>query len=265
MNKLYNKEVLESKIQTKIIGKNLVFFDEITSTSDYLKQNVHNFEEGTLVVSRSQTSGRGRRGNIWENGQDKSIFMSLLLKPSMKIESLLRISLVCSLSILQALDKYGLNFGIKWPNDIVVGNRKICGILTEFVSSIELDHNLILGIGLNVYNDNFNDNIKHKATSLKLEGVDCDINEVICDILKFIEKNYYTYLQYGFKFFIEEYKKNCVNINKEVVIINGNQKEYGVVIDLNDDGTLLFKNKDGEIKNIISNEVSVRGVNGYAY
>ncbi len=259
----YNEINLKKEITTKVIGKELIFFEEIGSTSDYLKQNVHKFEEGTVVVAKSQVNGRGRRGNVWENGKNEAIFMSILLKPSMKVDSMLRISLVCSLSILQALKKYNENFGIKWPNDIVFEGKKVCGILTEFVSSIELDHNLILGIGINVNNISFDKDIAHKATSLKLIGIDVEINELVGNIIKRLEKNYYTYLQYGFEFFIDEYKKHCVNINKEVIVISGNEKENGIILDINSDGSLLFKSKNGEEKNIISNEVSVRGVNGY--
>ncbi len=259
----YNKETILDKLNTSVIGKNLLFFEEIDSTSDYLKNNAIDLQEGTVVITRSQTSGRGRRGNTWENGENDAIFMSVLLKPNMKFDSILRISLVCSLSILQALKDTGLNLGIKWPNDIILNEKKVCGILTECVSSIDLEISLILGIGLNVHNKSFSKEIEHKATSLELEGIDTDIPTVVAKILKQIEKNYYTYLQYGFKYFIEEYKKYCVNINKDVAIINGTEHEYGMIIDINNDGTLLFKNKDGQVKNIMSNEVSVRGLNGY--
>ncbi len=259
----FNEKTIKDKLNTSVVGKNLVFFDEIGSTSDYLKQNAIEFPEGTVVMARSQTSGRGRRGNTWENGENDAVFMSVLLKPNMKFDSILRISLVCSLSILQALKDMELEIGIKWPNDIVINGKKVCGILTECVSSIDLEISLILGIGFNVHNKSFPKDIEHKATSLELEGVDTDIPTIVAKILKQIENNYYTYLQYGFKYFIEEYKKYCVNINKEVAIINGSEKEYGVIIDINSDGTLLFKSRDGEIKNIMSNEVSIRGLNGY--
>ncbi len=259
----YNEEDIKKEINSKIIGKNLIFFEEISSTNDYLKLNSQNFEEGTVVVAKSQTKGRGRRGNTWENSKNESIFMSILLKPNVKPQSLLRISLVCSLSVIKALNYTNLPLEIKWPNDIVVNGKKLCGILTECVISENNEVDLILGIGMNVRSVSFSKDLQEKATSLILENIETTIPIVISQILKCIEQNYYTYLQYGFKFFIDEYRKYCCNIDKEVVIINGDSKEYGRVIDINADGTLLFKDVNGNVKNIFSNEVSVRGINGY--
>ncbi len=263
MKNNYAKDDVTKLIQTKVIGKEIIFFEEITSTNDYLKENINNLEHGTVALAKSQTKGRGRRGNTWENDENSSIFMSILLKPNIKFESLLRISLVCSLSILEALREYDLNLQIKWPNDILINEKKVCGILTECVLSDIGENDLILGIGINVNNSEFKDYIKEKATSLHLEGVETTIPEVIAKVLEKIEKSYYTYLQYSFKFFINDYKKYCCNINKEVIIINGDNKQYGKILDVNNDGSLLFESLDGEIKNLLSNEISVRGLNGY--
>lgn len=263
MEKDYTEDDVRNEVKTKVFGKNLVFFDEIDSTNDFLKKNVMEFPEGTVIVAKSQTNGRGRRGNNWENGESDSVFMSFLVKPNVKFDSLLRISLVCSLSVLQALKFTGIDVGIKWPNDIIINNKKVCGILTECVTHKNGLNSLIIGIGMNVNNSSFNGSLEDKATSLFLEGVDTNIPFVIASILSAIEKNYYTYLQYGFGFFINEYKKRCININKDVVVINGDTKVNGKIIDVNRDGTLLFESEDGKTSNLLSNEISIRGVNGY--
>ncbi len=262
---LYNKESVENVINTKVIGKNIIFFDSITSTNDFLKQGYFGHEHGTVAIAKSQTNGRGRRGNIWENGEDESIFMSILLKPNMKVNNLLKISLVCSMSILKAIKEIdsNLDLKIKWPNDVLIGDKKVCGILTECVFNDINEAELILGVGINVNNKSFPDSIKDKATSLFLENIDTNIPFVIGKVIENLEKNYYTYLQYGFEFFINEYKKMCCNINKDVVVINGNEKTYGKILDVNKDGSLVFQNDTGEICNIVSNEISIRGKNGY--
>lgn len=260
MTKDYNEIDLKNNIKTKIIGNNIIFFDEITSTNDYLKENVYNFPEGSVVFAKSQTKGRGRRGDIWENSPNNNIFMSLLLKPDIQLDSLLRISLVCSLSIVKALKKISNNtdFQIKWPNDIIVNEKKICGILAEFV-----DDNLVIGIGMNVNSDSFPESIRNKATSLKMEGIETSVPNVTSLILKQVEQDYFTYLENGFLFFIEEYKKYCCNLNKKVKITTGSTEKFGEIIAINQDGTLLFKDENNETSIIYSNEVSVRGLDGY--
>lgn len=265
MKKDYNKNDILELLNTKVIGKNLLFFDTILSTNDYLKQNYSECAHGTVVVTKSQTGGRGRRGNIWENSENESVFMSILFKPNVKVYDLLRISLVSSLSIIQALEMNDSNIDlkIKWPNDILIGDKKVCGILTECINNDICGVKLIIGIGVNVNNENFSSEIENKATSMFLNGVNTTVPMVIANIITKMEKNYYTYLQYGFQFFINEYKKYCCNINREVMIIKGQEKIYGKVIDINDDGTLLFKNDLGEVSTLLSNEVSVRGLNGY--
>lgn len=265
MNKNYNQIYLKNKINTKIIGKELIIFDEIGSTNDFLKQNIDKYSEGAVVIAKSQTQGRGRLGNTWENSPNESLFMSILLKPNIKIDSLLRISLVCSLSILKALKKLNANMDIKikWPNDILIEEKKICGILAECISKNSGHEDLILGIGINVNNKTFPNSISEKATSLFIENVHTTISDVIVLTLEQIEKDYFTYLQNKFLFFIDEYKKYCCNINKKVKIINSLSQKYGEIIDINEDGTLLFKDESGQLSTLFSSEVSVRGEFGY--
>ncbi len=138
----------------------------------------------------------------------------------------------------------------------------VCGILPELVSRDD-ENNLIIGIGVNVNNKVFNDSIKDKATSLFLEGINTTVLDIVVKILEKIEINYYTFLQYGFDFYINDYKKYCVNMNKDVVVINGNEKSYGKIININSDGTLLFEEENGDTRPLCSNEVRIRGINGY--
>lgn len=264
MKRKYEQSDIKNKLDTRIIGKNLIFFDEIESTNDYLKENINQFSEGTVVVSRSQTKGRGRRGNNWENGADEGIFMSILLKPNQKINSALRISLVCALSIFHSLEFTKLPIKIKWPNDLTINSKKVGGILTEIVSIEDVDsieNSLIIGIGINVNNTSFPDEIKDNATSLKLEkgnDEDFDIADIIALICKNVEKSYYTYLSERFKFFIDDYKQNCSNIMQEVKLIYSDKEETGTVLDINRDGSILFKSYSGEIKSVSSGDVSLK-------
>lgn len=260
----YNKENILKEIESKIIGRNVLFFEKIKSTNDYVKEFFYELDHGTVVIARSQTKGRGRRGVSWENGKNDSIFMSILLKQKLKNNDVLNLSHICSLSVLNVvkqLDK-DINIKIKWPNDIVIGDKKVCGILTECICN-DKNTALVLGIGINVKNRRFSEKIENKATSLYMNDIDVDMCKVVARVLENVEKNYYSYLQYGFKFFIDDYRKNCCNIDNDVVIINDSEKIIGKVIDINIDGSLKFKDKLGVISDVHSNEVSVRGLMGY--
>lgn len=265
MNTEYNKDSVVNELETKIVGGNIIFFETIESTNDYVKDFFFELEHGTIIIAREQTKGRGRRGAPWANGRNDSIFMSILLKQNLNMNTVFNLSHICSLSVLNVIKELDndIDVKIKWPNDIVIGNKKVCGILTEYISVDDGENGLVLGIGINVNNEKFDKEIENRATSLYLNGVNITLQEVVAKVLRDIEKNYYTYLQYGFKFFLKDYRKNCCNIGMEVVVIKDNQKDYGVVIDINVDGSLKFKDKDGKISDIYSNEVSVRGLLGY--
>lgn len=265
----YSKKDILENLNTKIVGKTLMFFDEIDSTNDYLKENIDILNEGSVVVSKSQIKGRGRRGNSWENAKDESIFLSILLKPSKMVNSSLRISLVSALAVYKALSFTNLPINIKWPNDIIINNKKVGGILTEVVSYKREDDffdALIIGIGINVNNMNFSPTILKTATSLKLESSeknDFDIAKIIALICKNVENSYYTYLSDGFKFFLEDYKNICANMNKDVKLIFSDREEVGKIIDINKDGSILFKRNDGLVKSVFACDVSVRTKDGY--
>lgn len=265
----YSKKDILEQLNTRIVGKTLIFFDEIDSTNDYLKENIDSLFEGAVVVSKSQTKGRGRRGNSWENGNGDSIFLSVLLKPTVKINASARISLVSALSVSNALKFTNLPIKIKWPNDIIINNKKVGGILTEVVSYKTEDgflDGLIIGIGINVNNMNFSTSISKTATSLKLESVeqkDFDLSKIVALICKNVENSYYTYLSDGFKFFLEDYKNVCANMNKDVKLIFSDREEMGQIIDINKNGSILFRQNNGLVKSVFSCDVSVRTKDGY--
>lgn len=262
----YEKKDIDINLSTKIIGKNIIIFDEIDSTNKFLKENSKEIDEGTVVLAKRQTNGYGRRGNSWA-GTEGGVFLSILLKPDKVINDSARISLVTALSIKKTLIETELPIEIKWPNDLLINGKKICGILTEIVNLDEGEDVLVLGIGLNVNNTHFPLEISKIATSLKIEkekkenfeNINFDTAKIIASICKNIEIAYYTYLSDGFSFFLEEYRKNCINIGKKVKILCADKNfEQGTVLDINKDGSILFEDEFGKIKNIFSGEISIK-------
>ncbi len=254
------KDSIKSKITSKIIGNEIIFFDEIDSTNSYLKKNCGKYMEGAVVVASSQTHGRGRRGNQWDNSPKESIFMSILLKPN-DLMSISILTLIAGLAVHRAINNQLVK--IKWPNDLIINEKKFCGILAELTEDCDGSKNLVLGIGINVKSKNFSDCIKDKATSLSLEGINISIPSLIGSICKEFESMYFQFIDKGFYYFVDEYKKNCITVGKEVKIIIGDKKEIGTVVDINNDGSLLFVDSKNIKRNILAGEVSVRGMNGY--
>ncbi len=252
---------ISEKLNTKYIGRNIYYKEETESTNIDAKENVC-CETGSVFISSMQTKGRGRQGRYWESKKNEGIFMSILLKPDISPDKLSAITLLASLSICSVLEKYLNDTKIKWPNDIIINNRKISGILSEVVFDND-KANVIIGIGVNVNNKAFVDDLAFKATSLFIETKnEFKIENIIAEILNKFEREYERFLNDGISPFIEEYKKKCITINKNVRIIHPSGDFDAIAIDVTDKGELVVKKDD---ENIILNscEISVRGVMRY--
>ena len=174
------------------------------------------------------------------------------------------ITLIAGLSVCKVTRQlYGVKALIKWPNDIVIGRKKICGILTEMSTEIDYINYLVVGIGINVSTMEFPENIKEKATSIKCNTL-VNRSEFIARIMKEFELNYSIFMKtYDLSSLQREYNEYLVSKDKEVVIIEKDQQYEGIALGINKEGELLVRTKDGRERNVFSGEVSVRGIYGY--
>lgn len=243
----------------------IIYLDEVDSTNNYARSLSDSINSDFLVVSDMQTLGKGRLGRIWDSPAGTGIFMSLCIKPDIAIEKASMITLVMAISLCDAIDElYSENSNIKWPNDIVMNSKKISGILTEMSSDIDGIKYIISGVGINVNNRKFADNIKEMASSLFLEtGILMDRSTLIASIIHHFYNNFNIFLKTedmtGLK---EKYEKHLANIGKEVKILDPKGEYNALALGIDETGALLV-NTDGKIKRIISGEVSVRGLYGY--
>ena len=223
-----------------------------------------NVEDGTVVVALRQTAGKGRRGKDWMSPEGNCYF-SLLLKPDIRIEHASRLTLVAALALAKAIQNVsGLQPQIKWPNDIIIGRKKVCGILTESKIGCNGLEYVIIGMGINANQTQFDTEIQDIATSIQLEtGQEIDCAKVIGESLNCFEELYQIFLKTeDLSVLMKEYNNLLINQNREVRIID--KKEYtGVALGINEVGELLVEKADGEIERIVSGEVSVRGLYGY--
>lgn len=264
---LTENEILEN-LNTKYIGRNIIHFDTIDSTNNKAKELASLGElEGTIIISEEQTVGRGRLGRTWVSPKYKGIWMSIILRPNISPQDASKVTQIGAAAVLKAIRDLELEAFIKWPNDIVLNKKKVCGILTEMSAEIDKINYLVVGIGINVNIDEyeFPKELKNMATSLKGVSYEkIDRKNLISDILNNFEKLYGELIS---KNSIDDTIRICkeysVLLGKEVKIIKNNEEIIAKAIDINKDGNLVVKYESGEIDNIISGEVSIRGLYGY--
>ena len=258
---------LLSCLKTEWAGGRTVYFDATDSTNVQAKRLAEaHAPHGTLVVSDRQDGGKGRRGRSWASPSGVGIWMSLILRPEIAPSSASMLTLAAALAVREGIqEETGLSPLIKWPNDLVLNGKKICGILTEMSTELMEIQYVITGIGINVNQREFPSEIRDTATSLSLEAGRCfRRSSLIAAILKAFEKDYAAFLKTGdLSLLLEEYNACLVNRGKEVCILDPSGEYRAVAEGIDESGSLLVTLPDGTRREIISGEVSVRGIYGY--
>lgn len=262
------------QLETEVIGKNIYSFDVIDSTNNYAKKiAMEGCEDGSVVVAETQTSGKGRLGRAWNAAKKAGIWMSVVLRPSIPPEDVQVITIAASVAVVSALKRTtGISAGIKWPNDIVVEGKKVCGILTEMNSEMEQVNFLVLGIGINVNQEteDFPEDLRNTAISLKGAANENKIpvemfkrSDIIRSILFELEQSYKKINSRNTGGIIDEWRKYSVTLGKEVKVSAKSFEYKGIAQDITEDGKLVVKCDDGTVREIMSGEISVRGILGY--
>lgn len=263
---LLTAEELAYGLNTEKIGQKILCFDEIDSTNlEVKRQALDDEKHGLVVVAEEQTKGRGRKGRQWVSPKGTGIWMSLMLKPDLSPSSAPMLTLVAGLAVCEAIQgQTGLEAQIKWPNDIVVQKKKICGILTEMNGEIDHLNYIVLGIGVNVNVEGFPKELEDIATSLKIaSGKEVSRVQLLQKILERLEHYYRIFERDGdLQNLIEGYKSHCITYNKEVKVLGPLETMEGIVVDITDQGELILETEEGT-KKVVSGEVSVRGMYGY--
>lgn len=259
---------IKSLLKTKWAGCKVMYYDETDSTNNRAKDSGEKGGfHGTLFIADKQNAGKGRRGRAWESPSGKSIYMTLLLRPEITPDKAPMLTLVMGLSVAEGVRRVsGVKAEIKWPNDIVINKKKVCGILTEMATEIECVHYVVIGVGINVNQQHFPEEIKEMATSLYNEtGNTYKRSELIAAVLEQFEKNYEVFLKAGDLSDVKEvYDSMLVNCGQEVKVLEPGNEYRAVAEGINKAGELIVTLPDGQKKNVFAGEVSVRGIYGYA-
>ena len=221
----------------------IYYYETLDSTNTHICQMaVQGAQHGTVVVANKQTAGKGRRGRVWESSSGDNIYMSILLRPEIEANQASMLTLVMAYSVAKAIQKAGFSDAkIKWPNDIVLSRKKVCGILTEmFTKDTDIDY-VVIGVGVNVNTKGFPEEIQDTATSLYLcSGVFVDKDTLLKDILGCFWKEYDRFLNTGNLFYMrQDYNAMLVNCNQKVRVLEPGKEYTAYALGINDLGELI--------------------------
>ena len=265
---VYNGYEMSNNLGTAVIGKKIIYFDSLDSTNNHAKRIASKETEGLVIVAGSQSDGRGRLGRAWNSPCGAGIYLSIILKPVLPPEEVQIITLAAAVAVVRAIEKItGIKPGIKWPNDVLLEGRKVCGILTEMNTEIERINFIVLGIGINHtrQQEEFPIEIRDKATSLSAfagsHGMDIEKwnrLDIIRAVMLEMDKFYQMILVNSFKEIIDKWKEYSVTLGRKVRIISGDTEYTAVAEDITNDGKLVVRCSDGEIRLVQSGEISLK-------
>ena len=257
---LENDVIFIEQIKEKIPSfyQDIHYFDEIDSTNQYMK--THDFKQGDIIIANQQTSGKGRNGRSFHSPCQKGIYLSLMLKPNLTIYDSLKITACCGVAVVKAIQKnYPLFPQIKWVNDIILNDLKVCGILCE--ASLEMNtarlESMIVGVGINVHHYDMPEDLQGIAGCLEDQ---CDLfvprQKIIIDFLNFF---YDDYSKLSSLSFLKTYRQHSYVLHQDIMVYENNQQYPAYVSAINDDASLTLI-VDGQEKILQSGEVSIRKV-----
>lgn len=258
---------IRSRLKTRWAGQRVEYLDQVDSTNTRAKQLAEEgAPSGTLVAAGMQTKGKGRRGRVWDSRPGNSIYMTLLLRPEISPAKASMLTLVMGLAAVQGIRRAtGADTRIKWPNDVVLNGKKLVGILTEMNAQIDYIEYVVIGVGINVNQEEFPQELEDKATSLRAElGEKADRAAIVAEVLGAFEKDYEIFCRTeDLSGLAEAYGEVLANTGKPVRVLEPGNEYEGVAHGIDELGRLLVERPDGTVERVYSGEVSVRGLYSY--
>lgn len=263
---IFDQKTVLNAIHTKWAGKTVHFAKEVDSTNEWAKKlGKEGAVHGALAVAEYQSAGKGRLGRRWTAPTGSSVMMTILLRPDFEPQLAPMLTVVMGLSVAQAAQKMGVDTSIKWPNDVVVSKKKICGILTEMRVEEDKICYVVIGVGINVNLDALPEELADKATSLYLEtGKLYDRNEMVAYVMEYFEENYEKFIKSGdLTLLQEDYNRMLANCGQPVRVLDPQAPYEGIARGINQKGELIVEKTDGMVVCVSAGEVSVRGLYSY--
>lgn len=255
---LLDADRIQSCLKTRWLGRDLRIMTAAGSTNEAALSSARDCQNGTIILAETQTKGRGRLSRTWASPSG-GIWMSLLLKPEMPLAHVYQINMAVAVALCQAISStLGLEAGIKWPNDLLIHEKKICGILMEIGAQVDRLDYAVVGLGLNANNDTSGFPAEWRSTSLAEElGHDIDRCELICRILEAIEA---AYEMMGSQEIYEQWRRRSLTLNRMVRITSEAGDQVGQAVDLAPDGALLLRVGDEEKRILAGDCIHLRAI-----
>lgn len=252
INKVLESNHLVSKIEV---------YDSVESTQTIAKQSLVDNQYTMLILSDEQTKGRGRFNRNWSSSKGKGLWMSVVLRPNVSFAMIPKFNLFIALGIRDAIQAFSKDkVEIKWPNDIYINDKKVCGFLTEMVANADAVEAIICGIGINLNHqeEDFSDIIRHRATSIRLHYSE-EINryQFLKRLIEEIEKRYHQFLNSSFETIRDEYIRTSNIWHRKLTFTESGEQFIGEAIDIDNDGFLIVKDEDNQMRRLISADIDI--------
>jgi len=254
---------VQEGLRTKRFGKRIVFLREVASTNDYAKELAnYGAEEGTVVIAETQTAGRGRLGREWVSPKG-GLYFSVILRPKLDASEAVKLVFGAGLAVAKVLHEvYGLQVETKWPNDVLMNGKKVCGILTEMNTTGEKVNYVVVGIGVNAnfeVEEVFPKPLRMVATSLENEiGRKVSLKELLRALLEKLEGIYHLFMKKGFTTILEKWKAYASFLGRQVEVSSATERWFGLALDVEGDGSLIMRLEDGTVKRVFAGDISLQ-------
>lgn len=257
-------EEITPGLHTRIMGRRILYLEEVASTQDEAGEAARSgVEEGVVVISERQTRGRGRKGRLWASPSREGVYFSAILRPNLRPSQIVQIPLIAGVAVCKGIRRVTpLEPRIKWPNDITIDGRKVAGILAEMSCDMDTVDHIVVGIGVNVNTQCslLPDPAREIATSLAEKcGEYVSRVKLVQSILTELDALYSTFLASGFNALRGEWKAMDNTIGSWVEVRDVNDEIRGKALDIDGEGFLLVRKENGDVKKIISGDVSLIG------
>jgi len=255
---VFNIEEFDIKLDTDTIGRSFIYCDEVDSTNSLLLNSREFNNHGTVILAEHQKHGKGRKNRVWYSNSGKNLTFSILLKGEFKQEQVNLINLGAAISVAQALENlFQLSVELKWPNDVLIHKKKICGILLESTSKGGILNKIVIGIGINVNQINFPGKFEILPTSVRKEfHEEASRERLLSEILN----NFETVIELSKSNpnkILDDWRSRCKMIGEKVKVIEESKTMFGVFIDIDSDGFMILKVGEENVK-IHFGDVSLR-------
>lgn len=248
-------------LQAEILGHPILYFSELTSTNEIAKElAVRGAREGTAILAETQTTGKGRLGRRWISPEG-GLWLSIIFRPKIEAKHAPKLTLMASVAVAKTINGiFQSDAQIKWPNDVVINHKKVCGVLTDAKTDAEKLDFVVVGVGINA---NFNLDvlptyIRDRSTTLKEElGREIERETLLRELLEQFEFYYKLFTERKFDTILKEWRGLSSFLGSRVNVVSGNESIEGLAIDIDEDGALIVKLKDRTIRKVTVGEITI--------